>query len=109
MECCSPLGRKETDTTELNSTEHYPCAQVLLMLGFSNGCVSPGALGPLPVVKPLSKEETLIGELTDQKDGRLAPQNNHFIRVWMPGFFIDQRWGEVRKQSKKAINLADIS
>ena len=27
----------------------------------------------------------------------------------MPRGFIDQRWGEVRKQSKKAINLANIS
>ena len=25
------------------------------------------------------------------EDGRLAPQNNHLIWVWMPGFFIDQR------------------
>ena len=29
--------------------------------------------------------------------------------VWMPDSFIDQRGGEVRKQSKKAINLANIS
>ena len=53
------------------------------------------------------KEETLIGEPTDQEDGKLAPQNNHLIGVWMPGSFIDQRWGEVKKQSKKAINVAN--
>ena len=27
----------------------------------------------------------------------------------MPGGFIDQRWGEVRKQSEKAVTLANIS
>ena len=27
----------------------------------------------------------------------------------MPGSFIDQRWEEVRKQSKKVINLTNIS
>ena len=27
----------------------------------------------------------------------------------MPDFFIDQRWGQVRKQSKRAINFASIS
>ena len=29
--------------------------------------------------------------------------------VWKPGSFIDQRWEKVRKQSKKSINLANIS
>ena len=53
------------------------------------------------------KEETLIREPADQEDGKLAPQNNHLIGVWMPGSFIDQRWGEVKKQSKKAINVAN--
>ena len=33
----------------------------------------------------------LIRGTADQEDGRLAPQNNHLIRVWMPGYFIDQR------------------
>ena len=47
------------------------------------------------------KEETSFGELTDwEDDGRRTPQNNHLLRVWMPGSFTDQRWGagEVRKQ-----------
>ena len=34
---------------------------------------------------------TLFGKPADRKDGRLAPQNNHLIWVWMPGSFIDQR------------------
>jgi len=25
------------------------------------------------------------------EDGRLAPQNNHLVGVWMPGSFIEQR------------------
>ena len=51
---------------------------------------------------------TLFRELADQ-DGRLMSQNNDLTGVWMPDSFIHQRWREVRKQSKKAINLANIS
>ena len=29
--------------------------------------------------------------LADSEDGRLMPQNNHLIWVWMPGSFIEQR------------------
>jgi len=56
-----------------------------------------------------ARNTTLFGKLPDQEDGRLMSQNNHLIGIWMPGSFIDQRWGKVRKQSKKAINLANIS
>ena len=41
------------------------------------------------------------------EDGRIEPQNNHLIRVWMPGSFTNQRWGEVRKQSKKTIKSCE--
>ena len=34
---------------------------------------------------------TLFRKPSDQEDGRLAPQNNHLIGIWMPGSFIDQR------------------
>ena len=37
------------------------------------------------------KKESLIGELADRQAGRLAPQNNHLIGVWMPDSLIDQR------------------
>ena len=45
----------------------------------------------------------LFGELVDQEDGRLRSQNNHSVRVWMPGSFMDQRWWgwEMRNQNKK--------
>ena len=43
-------------------------------------------------------------QLADQEDGRLAPQSNHLIGVWMPGSFLDQRWEKVKKQSEKAIS-----
>ena len=36
-------------------------------------------------------------------------QNNYLPLVWMSGFFMDQRWGKVNKQGKKAINLASVS
>ena len=29
------------------------------------------------------------GELADQEDGRLAPQNNHLVGVWMPASFVE--------------------
>ena len=47
--------------------------------------------------------------LVDQEYGRLISQNNHLVWVWMPGSLMSQRWREVRKQNKKAINLANIS
>ena len=31
----------------------------------------------------------LTGELADQEDGRLAPQNNHLVGVWMPASFVE--------------------
>jgi len=43
---------------------------------------------------------TLFRELADWKDGRLMSQNNHLVRAWTLVSFMDQRWGEVRKQSK---------
>ena len=35
--------------------------------------------------------QRLITEPTDWEDGRLVPQNNRLIGVWMPGSFTDQR------------------
>ena len=29
----------------------------------------------------------------DLEDGRLISQNNHVVRVWFPGSFMDQKWG----------------
>ena len=50
-----------------------------------------------------TRNMTLFGKLTQQEDGRLMSQNHHLVGVWMLGSFMDQRWGEVRKESKKAI------
>ena len=33
----------------------------------------------------------------------------HLISVWLPGSFMGQRWGNVKKQSQKDVNLADSS
>ena len=49
------------------------------------------------------------GKPADRENGRLRSQNNHFARVWMPGSFINQRWGEARKQSKKRALILQIS
>ena len=54
---------------------------------------------------------TLFGKPGDQEDGRLMSQNNHLITVWMSVSLIDWRWdgweAGVKKQNKKAINLAN--
>ena len=55
------------------------------------------------------KEETWIGEPADWEDVRLVPQNNNLVGAWMPGSFMDQRCGEVIKQSKKIIQFLQIS
>ena len=38
-----------------------------------------------------ARKMTLIEELADWEDGKLAPQNNYLPGVWIPGSFIDQR------------------
>ena len=51
-----------------------------------------------------------IQELADQEDGGLAPQINHLVWDGISDSFMDQRWGEVRKQSKKVhLILENIS
>ena len=49
----------------------------------------------------LGQGKDFIQKLADWEDGRLAPQNNHLVGVWMLDYFMDQRWGQVQKQSKK--------
>ena len=54
---------------------------------------------------------TLYGKPADREDGSLAPQNDHLM---MGGglearLFYRAEMGEVRKQSKKSTNLANIS
>jgi len=34
-----------------------------------------------------AENASLFRELADQEDVKLAPQNNHLIRVWMPDSF----------------------
>ena len=51
----------------------------------------------------------LFEKLADQEDSRLTSQNNHLLGSKTPGSFKNQRWRDVRKQSKRAINLATVS
>ena len=51
-----------------------------------------------------ARKTTLFGKPANQKDGKIAPQNKHLPRAWLPGSFMDQRWGEVRKQVKRLFN-----
>ena len=44
---------------------------------------------------------TLFRKPADQEDGRLMSQNNHLVRVWMPGSFIEPEREMMRKLSKK--------
>ena len=55
------------------------------------------------------RNTTLFSKLADQEDGRLMSHNKHIVRAWMPDSFTDQRWREVRKQSKKTIEFWQIS
>ena len=48
------------------------------------------------------KEETLSEESANREDGRLAPQNNHLMGVWMPNSFIDQRERSSEELRQKA-------
>ena len=78
-----------------------PSGQCLSLRPYRSGLAlplllpSPSSLCSLPDrsvklrERCLGKEETLIGELADREDGRLVPQNNHLIGVWMPGPFVD--------------------
>ena len=83
---------------------------------FSNGNTST-VTGSKLTTQPGNESETSVGarkrtpfrKLADPEDGRLMSQNNHVVRVWMSGYLLDWRQGEVRKQCKKAINLANIS
>ena len=56
-----------------------------------------------PRVEVLRQGICLFRKLADGEDGRLTSQNNYLVRAWMPGSFMDQRWGEVREQSQKII------
>lgn len=49
----------------------------------------------------------------DQDNGRLVPQNNHLVKAWLPGSFLDERWGwgggrRWGKQSKNYSILANV-
>ena len=50
-----------------------------------------------------ARNTTLFRKPADQVDGRLMSQKDHLVGVWMPGSFMDKKWEEVRKQSKKAV------
>ena len=50
-------------------------------------------------------ESKLIDWEADREDFRLALQNNHLFRACKPSSFMDQRWREVKKQSKKPISV----
>ena len=55
------------------------------------------------------KEYSFIQKASWPRKWRANHKNNHIMGVWMPGSFIGQRCGEVKKQSKKVINLASVS
>ena len=44
-----------------------------------------------------ARNTTLFGKPADWEDSRLMSQNNHLVRVWMPGSFIEQRTREVEE------------
>ena len=66
------------------------------------------ALSPSPSLlcsshnRPMNLRDEVLrqgrdGQPADQEDGKLTPQSNHLIGVWMPGSFIEMRGGEDAK------------
>ena len=45
----------------------------------------------------------LFRKLADREDGRFMSQNNHLVSFWMPGSFIEQRRGGVKKTKYKGL------
>ena len=90
-------------------------------IAFSNLLLSNGDIntvtGSKLTIQPGNESETGVEarnrtsfrELAGPEDGKLMSQNNCLVRVWMSGYLMDWRWGEVRKQCKKAVNLANTS
>ena len=90
-------------------------------IAFSNLLLSNGNIntvtGSKLTIQPGNESETGVEarnrtsfrELAGPEDGKLMSQNNCLVRVWMSGYLMDWRWGEVRKQCKKAVNLANTS
>ena len=55
-----------------------------------------------PHNRPMNLRDEVLGQggdgqPADQEDGKLMPQSNHLIGVWMPGSFIEMRGGEDAK------------
>ena len=53
----------------------------------------------------LGSERDFIQEPADQEDGRLVTQNNHLVGAWLPGSFLDQRWGGGKETKKKDYSI----
>ena len=75
--------------------------------------LSPSSLTS-PHDRPMNPRDEGLRQGRDFNQGASSPRKWQASQspssgVWMPDSFIDKRGGEVRKQSKKAINLANIS
>ena len=57
----------------------------------------------------LGQGRDFVREPADSEHGRLVPQNSHLVGAGLPGSFMDQRWGGVRKQRKKTIQSLQMS
>ena len=57
----------------------------------------------------LGRGRDFVREPADSEHDRLVPRNSHLVGAGLPGSFMDQRWGGVRKQRKKDYSvLADV-
>ena len=57
-----------------------------------------------------ARNTTLFGKSADWEDGRLVPQNNHLVGVWMPRSFVEsewkKQWGSKEKVSSVLQNIS---
>ena len=48
-----------------------------------------------------ARKTTSLGKSADQGGGRLAPQSNHLVGIWMPGSFIEPKRGKKEEFKSK--------
>ena len=51
-----------------------------------------------------ARNRTLFRKPAGSEDGKLMSANNHLVGVWMPGSFVDQRWGRWNKVKRSLIS-----
>ena len=104
------FSTRELEICHLHPIIFYCVWIALLLPSLSSLCLLLGRpMSQRSETRCWGKEYSFIQKASWPRKWRANHKNNHIMGVWMPGSFIGQRCGEVKKQSKKVINLASIS